>query len=62
MLATTETVPVFGMDDLCDRCSQRPQFVAVKDDKVLLFCGHHKNEFAPDLFQDGWRLEKAQFN
>lgn len=47
------------LKDRCDRCGESSQaFVRViKNDKELIFCGHHFSRYEPVLVADGWLVQ-----
>lgn len=46
--------------DRCDRCGAAAKAVAPKDDdKVLLFCDHHKKKYENNLFLKNWIINKG---
>lgn len=46
----------YGSDpcDPCDACGSQAFVTAVKDCRVLLFCGHHGLQFRDRLITEGW--------
>ena len=50
--------PVTWGVELCDRCGVRAQYLAFKDDNMLLtFCGHHGQVMQLALLGAGWEVD-----
>ncbi len=62
MTALLEEAPVreLTLRDRCDRCAAAAQQIFSKGNSVLLFCNHHGNKYAMDLFAGGWEVTKSE--
>ena len=58
----TEHAPVipslFNASERCDKCNAQAHMRAVLNGGILLFCGHHGNEYRAGLIAAGALLEE----
>jgi hypothetical protein len=53
----TDVPRLLTAHDRCDKmCGAQAWFIAVKDDKDLVFCKHHGNEYELALIAAGWMV------
>jgi hypothetical protein len=46
--------------DRCDACGVQAAYIASKDGRTLLFCGHHSASHGPALLADGWSVSAGE--
>lgn len=46
--------PILSESDHCDACGAQAFVKATRDGHVLLFCGHHGNQYRAALMAQGW--------
>jgi hypothetical protein len=46
----------FTAQDRCDRCGAQAFAEARKDGMSLIFCGHHRKQYADNLLVEGWTI------